>query len=96
MYDQIKADMEKIETEKSRYKRLLNLTKKEKDECSLLVETLLHSKSDDVVDVRLVAQVYDLYKKKCKKLEEANARFDSLDQTLFDEVRVEEDPIETV
>ena len=61
-----------------------------------LVETLLHSKSDDVVDVRLVGQVYDLYKEKCKKLEEANKRVNSFEKAVSDEVRLEEDPIETV
>ena len=93
---QIKADMEKVKTEKNRYKRLLNLTKKENDKNETLIETLLHSKSDDVVDVRLVGQVYDLYKDKCKKLEEANAKSDSNDKTIFNEVRVEQASSEMV
>merc|ERR1712242_357996 len=80
--------MKKVEIQKDQYKKQFNSVKEENDTNTTLIETLLHSESEDVVDVRLVGQVYDLYKEKCKKLEEANARIDSFDKITFDETKV--------
>ena len=67
----------------------------EHDEKSILIETLLDSESTDVVDVRLVGQVYDHYKEKCKKLQEANAKIDSLEKAIV-EIKVKQAIMGTV
>ena len=48
------------------------MLKQDHDKNYTLVETILHPDSDDVVSVKFVGQLYELYKEKCEKLDEAN------------------------
>ena len=80
-----KAKIKELETIKLQLEQYTNdydALKSEHDEKSILIETLLDSESTDVVDVRLVDQIYDHYKEKCKKLQEANAKIDSLEKAV--------------
>ena len=89
LYNKTKAEneakMKELEVLKLKLEQYMDdydALKSEHDEKSILVETLLDSESTDVVDVRLVGQICDHNKEKCKKLQEANAKIDSLEKAV--------------